>query len=164
MSLRVWAFAAIAWMGLSGAVAAQESTAREMELSREILHLAKSVETMNAMMATMAPMMTDDYVSRGLSRRDAARLTEIFLEEFAAEQNGIIELAAAAYADAFTEAELTDIRDFFASPSGAAFARATPDLTAALSRAGAVIGEQVGVRAAQRLEGERRRGREGGPS
>lgn len=163
MTLRILAGAAMAWMTLSAGAAAQES-AREMELSREILHLAKSVETMNAMMGTMAPMMTEDYVSRGVQRADAERLTAIFLEEFAAEQDAIIELAATAYAGAFTEAQLTDIRNFYASPSGQAFASATPDLTAALSRAGAVIGEEVGMRAAQRLEDERRLNRDRGPS
>jgi hypothetical protein len=163
MSFRLWTAVAIAWMGLSASALAQES-AREMELSREILRLAKSIDTMNTIMGTMAPMITEDYASRGVSRADAERMTAIFLEEFAAEQDAIIELAATAYAGAFTEAQLLDIRNFYASPSGQAFAEATPDLTAALSRAGAVIGEQVGMRSAQRLEDERRRDRDRGPS
>jgi hypothetical protein len=154
MGWRIWFGAVCAWAALSGAAAAQHSE-RELALAREILVLSRSVETMNAMMDTMAPGITADFRSRGVSERDAARMTELFLEEFAAEHDGIIELTAIAYAESFNEEQLTDIRDFLASPSGRAMSAAQPELSAALARAGMVIGEEAGVRAAQRLLDER---------
>lgn len=155
MNWRVVAAAAAAWSMCSGLAAAQQQQPeRELALAREILELGKTVETMNAMMETMTPAMAEQYRAQGMSERNAQRLVELFLEEWAREQNDIVELSASAYAERFTEQQLTDIRDFLASPSGRAWSEAGPELTAAMSRVGMVVGEEVGMRAAERLRQE----------
>jgi hypothetical protein len=150
--------AAMLMLGAGAAHAQEARPDRELALAREIIELGKSIETMNALMATMTPAMVDQYRAQGMSEALAERLVQIFLEEFAAEQDAIIELTAVAYADRFTEQQLVDIRDFLASPSGREYSAAGPELTAAMSRAGMIIGEEVGLRAAARLRQERERG------
>lgn len=159
MHIRTWIAAAAVW-AFFGAAAAQEPPAQELTLAREIITLGKSVDMMNTMMGTMRPALIDQYRSQGLSQDAAERLVEIFLEEFADEHDAIIELAAIAYAERFTEQQLIDVRDFLASPSGRAWSDAAPEMTEAMSRAGMIIGEEVGVRAVRRFQQERERGRD----
>ena len=162
MRLRTLAGAVCAWALWSGAPAAQQAPEAELALAREILELTNALATMNASMDSLTPALIADLQSRGVSERNARRLAELYLQEFADEYDSVMELTAIAYAEAFDQAELTDIRDFYATPSGIAFARAAPELTAALTRAGMAIGEEAMARALERFEQERRRER--GPS
>lgn len=141
---------------------AQQRSEQGMALAREIIALSKSVETSDAMMDAIRPVLVSQYRHQGMNERDANRLVEIFFEEMASEHEAIIELSAIAYVDRFTDQQLREVRDFLATPTGRAWSDASIDLTAALAQAGMVFGEQAGMRAVQRLSEERAGAR--GPS
>jgi hypothetical protein len=140
---------------LAGPARAQDQSAysdAHLALAREVVLSAGTEEMLNDMTRRMAPTMADQIVAGGADRAFAERFVEIFLEEFAA---GIIELTAIAYAGAFNESQLRDIQAFYQSPTGRAFVEQAPEMTAAMMRAGTMLGEDVALRALQRLRAER---------
>ncbi len=162
MKIKMVAALGLAFWLVTAPVHAQQRSEQGMALAREIITLSKGVETSNAMLETMRPLMVAQNRQQGMSERDASRLVDLFFEEMASEYDAIIELSAIAYVDRFSVQQLTEIRDFLASPAGRALSDATPELTAAMTQAGAVIGEQAGLRAAERFRQERTGGQ--GPS
>jgi uncharacterized protein len=143
---------------LAGPARAQEQATysdAHLALARDVVLSAGTEEMLNDMMRRMAPTMADQIVAGGADRAFAERFVEIFLEEFAAEAPRIIELTAIAYAGAFNESQLRDIQAFYQSPTGRAFVEQAPEMTAAMMRAGTMLGEDVALRALQRLSAER---------
>ncbi|MBY0564267.1 MAG: DUF2059 domain-containing protein [Hyphomonadaceae bacterium] len=147
------AASALAFMSPAQAQSAAATDA-EMALAREIIELSNTQRIMDEMMSAMAPQMADQIVATGASREAANRFVELFMEEFASEGPRIAELGGIAYAGAFTERELRDLRDFYASPTGRVFAEKAPELSAAMAQAGAIIGEDAATRALRRFEAE----------
>jgi hypothetical protein len=140
-----------------GAARAQTPPEARMAIAREIVELSGGTDTMLAMMDTMAPAMQADMRSRGVPEEFAARFTRLFIEEFRAELPRIVELTAIAYAGAFSEAELADMRDFWGSSSGQALRQRSPELTRAMTQAGMLIGAEASARVAARIEAENAR-------
>lgn len=143
-----------------GAALAQTPPESRMVIAREIVELSGGTDTMLAMMDTMAPAMKADMRGRGVSEELAARFTDLFIEEFRAELPRIVELTAIAYAGAFNETELADMRNFYASPSGQALRQRSPELTRAMTQAGMLIGAEASARVAARIEAENARPRD----
>ena len=144
----------------SGAAAAQTPPESRLVIAREIVELSGGTDTMLAMMDAMAPAMRADMRQRGVSEEFAARFTELFIEEFRTELPRIVELTAIAYAGAFSEAELTDMRSFWGSASGQALRHQSPELTRAMTQAGMLIGADASARVIARLEAENARPRD----
>jgi len=161
MSLRMMAAVCAAGLMCGAPAWAQQHPESELALAREIIELGKAVETMNAMLEAMRPALVQQQRGLGMSAQNAERFVDLYFEEFARELDSIINLSAVAYAERFTEPELTDIRNFMASPSGLAWSAAAPELTAAMSRAGMIFGEEAAQRAAERMRQERESGGQG---
>jgi uncharacterized protein len=138
---------------LAGPVQADE--AKEREIARAVIELAGSADRMEVMLDTMLPAVVESArVQGGLGEAQARRYGELFAEEFRSDMPAIIDMSAAAYAEAFSEAELTDMRTFFASPTGQALRARGSELTASMTRAGMVVGERASARAIARLRRE----------
>lgn len=123
-------------------------------VAREVVTLSGAEDNMRNMMQTLAPAMEADIIARGAPRALAVRFSELFIEEFESEVPQVLELAAVAYAGAFTEQQLIDLRDFYRTPTGQALRERTPELTQAMTRAGMIIGQQAGQRVLARLQAE----------
>lgn len=136
---------------LTSTASAQSIAEERLSIAREIVELSGATDNMRSMMQTMQPILRDGIRSRGLSEEQAEVFVRYFTEEFQADMPRIIEMAAATYADTFSVEELTELRAFWASPTGRALRRNQPNILAMMTRAGALFGEQAGMRAAQRM-------------
>lgn len=156
-------FVAIAALVMvSGAASAQAPSETNLNLAREIVTLSGAGDNARAGYASMAPMMLDQMRRSGMGGEDAERLVELMAEEFEATIPEILELVAIAYAGAFTEQQLTELRDFYRSETGQALRRQTPEITMALARAGEIFGREAAERAVERWRREREQGRRPG--
>lgn len=149
-SWMVCAAFALAFVG--GQARAQTPSEEQLTVAREVVALTGGEATAHTMMDTMRPMMLADLQSRGVPNDFAERYVELFIEEFRAEVPRMLELSAVAYAGAFSLQQLQEIRAFFSSETGRAVAARTPELTAAMSRAGALIAEEIAPRVLARME------------
>jgi uncharacterized protein len=152
------AVAAALWTSPSSA---QTPSAESLAVAREVVVLTGGEDAMRTMMDTMRPMMLEDLRGRGLPQDVAERYVTLFIEEFDRETPRIIELSAVAYAGAFSLEELREIRAFFRTDTGRAVAERTPELMSAMTRAGALIAEEIAPRVVARMQSE---APPGGPS
>lgn len=138
-------------VALAGAEArAQAPTEAQLAVAREVVTLSGGEASLQDMMDTMRPMMRTDLMSRGMSGEQADRYVGLFIEEFRQEVPRILELAAVAYANAFTQQQLVEIRAFYQTETGRVLAAKLPELSGAMARAGALIGEEIAPRALER--------------
>ena len=89
-----------------------------------------------------------------LSPSETQRLQQILAEEFRASTPEMVSGIADVYAG-LTEPQLRELVAFLRSPSGRAFVDMQNSAQSALDQLGERVGEQVGLRALQRLEQER---------
>lgn len=151
-------FAAFLTLGAAAPAMAQTAptyTPAQLALAREVVALSGAEEMMRAQLRALAPQMAEQIVAAGRPRAFAERYVAVFLEEFDADAPRVLELGAVAYADAFTEQELLDLRTFYNSPTGRAFVQKGAAIGDAMTQVGLVIGAEVGARALQRMERER---------
>jgi len=132
-------------------------SAEQLALAQEVVELSGAESIMRDMMKLAGPQIAQTLIARGASSETAARFVEIFLEEFDADAHRVLELMALTYAASFSEAELRDLRDFYASSTGRALVARMPEITATMAHVGALVGEDVGRRAAARLTAEQQR-------
>jgi len=144
-------------VSLCGAAHAQTHSEEQLALAREVVELSDARTAMRDMLDMMAPQMADQIVASGASREYANRFVELFLQEFEAEAPRLLELVSIAYAGELTAEQLRDVRDFYASPSGRALIGSMSAINTAMSRAGMIMGEEMGQRALARMEAERGR-------
>lgn len=130
---------------------AQSIAEERLSIAREIVELSGATDNMRTMMQSMQPVLREGVRSRGLSEQQADVFVRYFTEEFQGETPRLLEMAAATYADAFSVEELAELRAFWASATGRALRRNQPNILSMMTRAGALIGEQAGLRAAQRM-------------
>ena len=138
---------------------ASEADAGRMTLAREIMELTDSAGlARQTVQASRTIFMQQLRQSGRYDEPGAARMWDLFAEEFGAAIPGMVDDIAGAYAAALSEEELRDLRDFYRTPSGQAVARNLPDLV----RVGQQLGGQAGQAAALRAEERFRTEREGG--
>jgi hypothetical protein len=153
--VRAWIVCAVFALALFNATArAQTPSEESLVVAREVVVLAGGEAAAHAMMETMRPMMLADLRSRGVPQDFAERYVVLFIEEFRVEMPRLNELSAIAYAGAFTLEQLREMRAFFGSETGRALAAHAPELTAAMTRAGALIAEDIAPRVIARMESE----------
>jgi len=160
--LRAFLISLVAFAGVfvAGEARAQEQSAyseAHLALAREVVLSLGSEALLVDMMNQMAPTMADQIIAGGADRQTAERFVAIFLQEFAVEVPRIIELTSIAYAGAFNEQQLRDIKAFYETSTGQALVMNMGEMTAAMTQAGMLIGEQVAQRSVQRIIAERQR-------
>jgi hypothetical protein len=154
MNWRVWVLAAVLAAVSGGAARAQDGDGKERALAREIVILSGVEDRLNAMLGAEIPAIVADARRSGLSAEQAARYGALFAEEYRADVPNILELDAAAYADTFSEAELTEMKTFFAGPVGQSLRAHGPELTTIMTQAAMVMRARVAQRAYERLQSE----------
>lgn len=160
--MRAWIVcAAFALAFVGGQARAQTPSEEALVIAREIVLITQGERAMREMVGTMRPLMMRDLAGRGLSQDHAERYTRIYLEEFEKEYPRVLELSAIAYAGAFSLAELREIHAFYSTPTGRAMSERMPEITAAMTRAGVLIAEEITPRTLERFNNE---APPGGPS
>jgi Uncharacterized protein conserved in bacteria (DUF2059) len=150
-------FAALALLMFMTPRAVAQPPESRVALAREVIELSGGLDVMRGMMDTMRPGMLADLRRNGMDEADANLFLDYFVEEFQASGPRLIDLAAATYADTFSDEELEAMRGFWASPAGQALREQTPNLAAAMMRAGMVVGEDAGRLALERMGADRER-------
>jgi len=152
--LKAFIAAICLWVGLSATAFAQEPPSEErLALAREVMVLSGGETAYTDMMVQMRPLIIQDMRSRGMSPDMAERAYVVMSEEFARESPRFMELGALAYANAFTDQELRDMAAFLRTPSGQAMIRNQAEVAGAMMRAGAIIGQEIAPRVAERMRG-----------
>lgn len=126
----------------------------EQSLTREIFEGA-----LRAQRPVLVSAVENDLRQQGITISEPARFFDILVEEFIDEFTETMqEETVAIYLDLFTPEELRDIAAFYATPSGQALLRNTPDLMQAGAtlgqKAGEAAGRNAGPRVADRLSEE----------
>ena len=153
--IKVWFGAALAWAAMSvGALAQAPPSEERLALAREVMVLAGGEASFTGMINAMRPLTEQQLRSHGLSEEAVQRAWAIMVEEFVKEAPQFVELGAIAYANAFTDEELRGMAEFFRSPAGRAMVAHQTEIATAMAHAGMIIGRDVGLRVAARLEDE----------
>lgn len=163
MTVRVLGAAVVLAMGLFCAPAAAQEpppSATELAVAREVVQVSGAEAMMTQMMDLMLPMIRNQMTSVGASAETADRFASLVREEFLVDFPRMLDMTALAYAQVFTEAELLELRDFYASPTGSKLVATAPQITEAMSRVGREVGREVGLRALARMQAEQSPGRE----
>lgn len=155
--MKAWVAAGLALFFLFTPRAAAQPTDTRLALAREVIELSGGLDSMGQMLNAMQPQMLADLRQRGVSDEDAALFISYFIEEFRQDGPQMIELMARTYADRFSEADLESMRAFWASHAGQALREATPELAAAMMGVGMQLGQEAGLRAAERMTEDQRR-------
>lgn len=132
----------------------QAPSEEALVIAREVVLLTGGESAMQDMVESVRPMMLADLTGRGMSPERAERYLTIFIQEFQSEFPRIIELAAIAYAGAFSIQQLEEIRAFYQTETGQAVVERTPELTMAMMRAGMLIAEEITPRVIERFTDE----------
>ena len=120
-------------------------------------------ETFRAAISSLGPVISgaieNDLRAKGIVVSDVDAFSKIVFEEFLGGFTEEMQKATTAkYLQVFSADELSGIATFFRSNAGQAYLGATPELMAFGSqegqRIGAIAGQQVGARVAERLKSE----------
>lgn len=148
--------AALAALTLTVAPPAGAQEADRAALAREAVQLLEVAATFEQMMVDLSPILADGMANQlRLSRGDTERLQQILAEEFRASTPEMVEGIAGVYASGLSEPQLRELVTFLRSPTGREFVDIQNSAQSALDQLGERVGEQVGLRALQRLEQER---------
>jgi hypothetical protein len=154
MQARIFAVAAVFGVAGFGSVAAAQETERAA-LAREVVELLQVTETIDDVMANLAPLMAENIGNQiRLSPSETGRLQEILVEEFRASGPEMAAGIADIYATRMSEPQLREVAVFLRSPTGLAFIEVQNSAEGALEEIGGRIGAQVGLRAITRLQAE----------
>lgn len=141
--------AAVLAVGLALPAAADE--AERMALARDVMELSGTTGQLQEMFGSLAPLMTAQIQqSSGFSQAESERLGAMMIEEFQRAAPEFIEILARDYAGHFTEAELVEMRAFFASPLGARVRDYQTGVGARVSEEAQRLGIEVAARTLQR--------------
>lgn len=153
MRARLWA-AAFSVLALTMTAEAHAQDERAA-LAREAVQLLEVASTFEQMMVDLSPVVAEGMANQlRLSPSETQRLQQILAEEFRASTPEMVSGIADVYAG-LTEPQLRELVAFLRSPSGRAFVDMQNSAQSALDQLGERVGEQVGLRALQRLEQER---------
>lgn len=155
--MRVGTFAAaLAALALTFGPEAQAQEAERTALAREAVELLEVGATFEQMMVDLSPVVAEGMANQlRLNTAETLRLQQILVEEFRASTPEMVEGIANIYATGLTEPQLQELVVFLRSPTGRTFVDIQNSAQSALDELGARVGEQVGLRALERLQQER---------
>lgn len=128
--MRLLAAATFAFVALGSLPAAAEPTARARELSHQIVEAVGGAANMQAMMDRMSTSMDASMpVIPGADMRALkAEMHDFVRKETIKFLPRLLDASVDVYAATFTEAQLSDILAFYATPTGRAMAQKLPEI------------------------------------
>lgn len=140
---------------------AQEIPAERLALAVDVADAMHISENFRELMMASRSSFVMAVRQGGYDEPAAARIWDLYVQEVDAGTPAFVRQAAEAYARAFTDQQLHELRAFYESPTGQTLVRQQVTLTQAGQQAGAALGVAAGMRAEQRYHQELAAARDG---
>ncbi|MFC6788192.1 DUF2059 domain-containing protein [Methylobacterium komagatae] len=119
----------------TAAPAAPTYSANHLALAREVMLSSGIARSFDSIIPSFADQIRKQAITRPEIQKDLEEVLTAIQPEMELQKQRLIDIAARTYAAKFTEAELTDIANFFRSPAGKRYVEMQPALLDEMVRA-----------------------------